>query len=98
MKNAITRNRPAGTASAQNIQRQPHATFHTCDIASPVSLANSMFTICAANMPSTMVIWFTLTMRPLVSAGDTSAIYIGDSALATPIPTPPMKRAILNNV
>ena len=63
-----------------------------------VSRASSMFTICAANMPSTMVIWFRLTMRPRISAGLTSAIYIGASADATPMPTPPTKRAILNKV
>ena len=28
MKKLITRNRAAGSVSAQNIQRQPHATFH----------------------------------------------------------------------
>ena len=37
-------------------------------------------------------------MRPRISAGLTSAIYIGDSAEATPIPTPPTKRAILKKV
>ena len=45
-----------------------------------------------------MVIWFRLTMRPRISAGLTSAIYIGARAEATPMPTPPTKRAILNRV
>ena len=33
-----------------------------------------------------------------MSAGLTSAMYIGASAEATPMPMPPMKRAILNKV
>ena len=37
-------------------------------------------------------------MRPRMSAGLTSAIYIGAKAEATPMPTPPIKRAILNKV
>ena len=45
-----------------------------------------------------MVIWFRLTMRPRMSAGLTSAMYIGARADATPMPMPPMKRAILNKV
>ena len=49
-------------------------------------------------MPKTMVIWFRLTMRPRISAGLTSAIYMGDKAEATPMPTPPINRAILNKV
>ena len=89
MKKLIRRNRAAGSASAQNIHRQPHSTL---------SRAISMFTTCAARMPSTMVIWFMLTMRPRISVGLTSAIYIGAKAEATPMPIPPMKRAILNKV
>ena len=57
-----------------------------------------MFTTWAARIPSTMVIWFRLTILPRMSAGLTSAIYIGDNADATPMPTPPMKRATLNKV
>ena len=45
-----------------------------------------------------MVIWLRLTMRPRISAGLTSAIYIGARAEATPMPTPPIKRATLNKV
>ena len=98
MKKLIARNNAAGTVSAQNIQRQPQARFHAWLSATLVSLANSMFTTCAARIPSTMVIWFRLTILPRISVGLTSAIYIGESAEATPMPTPPMKRAILNNV
>ena len=57
-----------------------------------------MFTICAARIPNTMVIWFRLTILPRICAGLTSAIYIGAKAEATPMPMPPMKRAILNKV
>ena len=57
-----------------------------------------MFTTCAARMPSTMVIWFSETIRPRICAGLTSAIYIGARAEATPMPTPPTKRAMLNSV
>ena len=49
-------------------------------------------------MPNTIVIWLSDTSRPRISEGDISAIYIGESALATPIPTPPIKRAMLNKV
>ena len=49
-------------------------------------------------MPSTIVIWFSDTIRPRISAGLTSAIYIGAKADATPMPIPPTKRAILNKV
>ena len=98
MNRLITRKSAAGSVSAQNIQRQPHARFHACSVAMLVSRANSMFTICAARMPRTMVIWLRLTMRPRISAGLTSAIYMGERAEATPMPTPPTKRAILNKV
>ena len=98
MKKLSTRNSAAGSVSAQNIQRQPHSTFHAMFSATAVSRASSMFTICAARMPSTMVIWLRLTMRPRISAGLTSAIYIGASADATPMPTPPTKRDRLNKV
>ena len=84
--------------SAQNIHRHPHSTFHACDSATVVSRASNIFTTCAESMPSTIVIWFRLTIRPRISGGLTSAIYMGASAEATPIPTPPMKRAILNIV
>ena len=98
MKNAISRNAAAGTVSAQNIQRQPHARFHSILTGSLVSLARSMLTICAASMPNTIVIWLRLTRRPRMLAGDTSAMYMGESADATPMPMPPMKRATLNSV
>ena len=94
----ITKNNAAGSVSAQNIQRQPHSTSHARFSATVVSLASSMFTICAPRMPSTIVIWFSDTIRPRISAGLTSAIYIGARADATPMPTPPMNRAILNKV
>ena len=98
MKKLINRNSAAGNVSAQNIQRHPHSRFHACSEATAVSLASSILTTWAARMPSTMVIWFRLTILPRISAGLTSAIYIGDNAEATPMPTPPMKRAILNKV
>ena len=98
MKKLITRNNAAGSVSAQNIQRHPHSTFHAWLSATEVSLASSIFTICALRIPNTIVIWLRLTIRPRISAGLTSAIYIGARADATPIPTPPMKRAILNKV
>ena len=98
MKKLIIRKRAAGRVSAQNIQRHPHSTFHAWLAATLVSFASTMFTICADRMPSTMVIWFRLTIRPRISAGLTSAIYIGARADATPMPTPPMNRAILNKV
>ena len=98
MKKLIIRNRAAGTVSAQNIQRQPQITFQACASATEVSRASNIFTTCAARMPSTMVIWFRLTMRPRMAVGLTSAIYIGDKADATPMPTPPTKRAMLNMV
>ena len=94
----MRRNRAAGTASAQNIQRQPHSTFHDRNAGTEVSLANSRLATCAARMPSTMVIWLRETILPRISAGLTSAIYIGDSAEATPMPTPPMKRDKLKRV
>ena len=96
IKKLITKNSAAGTVSAQNIQRHPHSTFHAMFSATLVSLASSILTICAPRIPSTMVIWFRLTIRPRISVGLTSAIYIGDKADATPMPTPPIKRAILN--
>ena len=49
-------------------------------------------------MPSTMVIWFKETSLPRMAVGEISAIYIGERADATPMPMPPMKRAILNMV
>ena len=98
MKKLITRNEAAGSVSAQNIQRQPHSMSHTRFSLTVVSRANSMFTICADRMPNTMVIWFKLTIRPRISAGLTSAMYMGESAEATPMPTPPTKRAMLNNM
>ena len=98
MKKLIIRNSAAGSVSAQNIQRQPHSRFHACSVAIEVSRASNMLTTCAARIPSTMVIWFRLTMRPRMSAGLTSAIYIGAKAEATPMPIPPTKRAILNRM
>ena len=59
--------------------------------------ANCQFTIWAPRMPSTMVIWLSDTSRPRASPGDTSAMYIGERAEATPMPMPPTKRAMLNN-
>ena len=98
MKKLISRNRAAGSVSAQNIHRQPHSTFHACSGIMVVSRANTMLTTCAERIPSTIVIWLRLTMRPRISAGLTSAIYIGASAEATPMPMPPTKRATLNKV
>ena len=55
-------------------------------------------TICAPNIPSTIVSWFIDTILPLVSEGETSAIYIGESPDAMPMATPPINRAIRNGV
>ena len=98
IKKLITKNNAAGGVSAQNIHLQPHPTFHAWVSGDIVSRASSILTICAASIPRTIVIWFKLTIRPRIFAGLTSAIYIGASADATPIPMPPIKRAILNNV
>jgi len=92
IKKLRMRNSPAGIASAQNIQRQAHSRPQFSSTPVPISI----FMICAERIPRTIVIWFRLTMRPRISAGLTSAIYIGASALAMPMPIPPMKRAILN--
>ena len=43
-----------------------------------------------------MAIWFSDTIRPRISVGLTSAMYIGARAEATPMPTPPTRRATLN--
>ena len=98
MKKLISRKRAAGRVSAQNIQRHPHSTFHAWLSATAVSRARNRLTTWAARIPSTMVIWLRLTMRPRICAGLTSAIYMGARADATPMPTPPTKRAILNKV
>ena len=44
-------------------------------------------------MPITMVIWFSDTNLPRMAEGDTSAMYIGESPEAMPMPIPPKKRA-----
>ena len=51
-----SRKTAAGSVSAQNIQRHPHAMFHAWAAGTVVSRASSIFTICAARMPSTIVI------------------------------------------
>ena len=56
MKKLSTRNRAAGSVSAQNIQRQPHSMFHAWLSATEVSRASSILATWAARMPSTMVI------------------------------------------
>src|SRR5690242_6529846 len=43
-----------------------------------------------------MVSWLTETMRPLMLAGDISAMYMGDSIDAMPTPRPPMMRKNTN--
>ena len=97
MKNDRMRKAAAGTVSAQNIQRQPISMFQG-SICPPMSgRAIAQLAICAARMPSTIVIWLRLTSRPRTSEGDTSAMYIGEMADARPMPTPPTRRAMQNS-
>lgn len=49
-------------------------------------------------IPETIPNWFMETRRPRISAGAISAIYIGASIDATPIPIPPIKRKKTNHV
>ena len=44
------------------------------------------------NCPKMMANWFQLTSWPRLLAGDISPMYIGQMALASPTPTPPMIR------
>ena len=91
------KNRPAGTFSAQNIQRHPICPFQDARIASAVipgatGSASSQLVSCAARIPSTMVSWFIETKRPRSSAGEISAIYIGERFEAMPMANPPSMR------
>ena len=45
-----------------------------------------------------MVIWFSDTSLPRMAVGDISAMYMGESADAMPMPMPPTKRAMLKRV
>ena len=98
MKHAITQKTAAGKAAAQNIHRQAICPFQDAAISTDekeagIGSAISQLVICAARIPSTMVNWFKETSFPLMEVGATSAIYIGESPEATPIPMPPKKRA-----
>ena len=48
-------------------------------------------------MPETIANWLIETMRPLIRAGDISAIYIGLVIEAAPTPIPPMILKIMNS-
>ena len=45
-----------------------------------------------------MVSWLTETSRPRTSAGEISAMYIGDKLEARPMPMPPTRRKTTNTV
>ena len=101
MKNANSRKATEGTAAAQNIQRQAICPFHDAAMSAGVNAAGMgsaicQFTIWAANIPITMVIWFRLTSLPRMCIGATSAIYMGERPDAIPMPMPPKKRATRN--
>ena len=89
MTNARMRNKAAGNAVAQNIQRQPASVFHW-GVWVPAIL---QFTIWAASIPITMVSWLRVTSLPRMDAGAASAMYIGLRPEAIPIAIPPTKRA-----
>ncbi|MNI55242.1 hypothetical protein D3C73_1101780 [compost metagenome] len=96
-KNISTRNARAGTSSAPNIQRQPDWPFQVARMSAWVALlatgsAIIRFTSWAASTPRTMVSWLMATNLPRLSAGLISAMYMGESAEARPIPMPPMMR------
>ena len=98
MKKASTRNKAEGTAAAQNIHRHAICPFHDAAMSAAVlppgiGSAMSQLVICAPSIPSTMVIWLSDTSLPRTFVGATSAMYMGDSPEATPMPMPPKKRA-----
>ena len=92
-----------GAVTAVNIQRQPNCQFQDWRIISVVApegtaSAISQLTICAARIPTTIVIWFIDTRRPRHGAGLTSAMYTGETLDAIPMATPPVIRHMTNAV
>ena len=90
-------NSSEGTAVRPNIQRQPTSTYHDRAMNSSLAPAGRSRTIhqltnCASRMPMTMVSWLIDTRRPRISAGATSAMYIGERLEASPMATPPSIR------
>ena len=101
IKKTSSRKAIEGTAAAQNIQRQAICPFHDAAMSAAEKSAGMgsaicQFTIWAARMPTTIVIWFSETSLPRISEGATSAIYIGERPEAMPMPMPPKKRATRN--
>jgi hypothetical protein len=88
-------NATAGSASIQNIQRQAGAPNQKPALALPASLARMSLLRKAKNNPVTMAICCSDARRPRISAGATSAIYIGANTLAAPIAIPPATRAAM---
>ena len=98
MNVAMMQNTAAGKAAAQNIHLQAICPFHEAAMSAElneegIGSAINQLVICAAKMPSTMVSWFKETNFPLMEVGATSAIYIGESPEAMPIPMPPKNLA-----
>ena len=103
MKHANNKNIAAGKAAAQNIHRHPICPFHEAQISTGeksagIGSAISQLVIWAPRIPSTIVNWFSETSFPLIDVGATSAIYMGESPEAIPIPMPPKKRAAKNQL
>src|SRR6185503_4135971 len=83
------RNAAEGNASIQYIQRQAEAPSQKLASAPPATLARMSLLRNAQKSPSTMANCCKEASRPRKKAGATSAIYMGASTLAAPIPIPP---------
>ena len=91
---ANIKNKAAGNASAQNIHRHACSipSAGSCEVPSVNRFAIIQLASCADNIPNTIVSWFKDTSFPRISVGDTSAIYMGETLEAIPIPSPPTIR------
>ena len=92
-RNRKPRKSNAGRVSEANIHRQPTETFQASSSADAIC----QFTMETTSIPKMIVIWFSDTNRPRSLAGDTSAIYRGESIEAAPTARPPSIRAATNS-
>src|SRR6185503_14825428 len=75
-----------GIAAMPSIQRQAF-------VPTPASAA---FEAKATTMPNTMLNWNIPARRPRYSGGAISEMYMGATTVETPMPMPPMNRAMMN--
>src|SRR5262249_46428159 len=98
MRHTPPRNAIDGIASIQNIQRQAGTPSQKAALAPPATRAMTSLLKKPPNRPDTIAICCSEASRPRMCDGATSAMYIGASTLAAPMPRPPTSRAAMKTL